>query len=64
MASNKMIDICKQNLILIKDKEIQKKCIQSLMEICASDFLIYEDELMLLQLIADHWGVYISKKND
>lgn len=64
MANTDMLSICKENLILIKDKEVQKKCIQSLMEICASDFLIYEDELMLLQLIADHWGVYISKKND
>ena len=62
MTNSNMIDICKKTLTQIKDKNIQKKCIQSLMEICASDFLIYEDELMLLQLVADNWGVYIPKK--
>ena len=56
-----MPDFCKNSLNFIKDKNVQKKCISSLMEICASDFLIYEDELMLVQLVADSWGVYIPK---
>lgn len=56
-----MPELCKNSLKIISDKDIQKKCITSLMEICASDFLIYEDELMLLQLVADNWGVYIPK---
>ena len=33
----------------------------SLSELCAADHIIYEDELMLLQLVAEEWGRFIKK---
>ena len=60
-SNKKMPEICREELKKIKSPQIQKKCIQTLTQLCAADYMIYEDELMLLQLVADEWGMFIEK---
>ena len=59
-SSNKDIPkICREELKKIKSKELQNECLVTLAELCAADYMIYEDELMLLQLVADEWGRFV-----
>ena len=59
-----MPQICRQELKNIKTKSLQKECLKSLAAVCAADFILYEDELMLLQLIAEEWGMFIKELNE
>ena len=56
-----MPEICREELRRIQSKDLQKECLATLAQLCAADFMIYEDELLLLQLVAEEWGMYIEK---
>ena len=60
-TKNEIPNICKEELKKIKSESLQEKCLETLAELCAADHIIYEDELMLLQIIAEEWGRFIKK---
>lgn len=60
-TKNDIPNICRDELKKIKSNSLQEKCLVSLSELCAADHIIYEDELMLLQLVAEEWGRFIKK---
>jgi uncharacterized tellurite resistance protein B-like protein len=49
---------CLNTLRLIKDEDLRKKALKSLTNLAAADFILHEDEMLLLQLISDEWGMY------
>ena len=49
---------CLNTLRLIKDEDLRKKTLKSLTNLAAADFILHEDEMLLLQLISDEWGMY------
>jgi len=49
---------CLGALQLIKDENLRKKTLRSLTNLAAADFILHEDEMLLLQLISDEWGMY------
>ena len=42
----------------IKSKEDREKSLQALSDLATADYILHEDEVLLLQLIADEWGMY------
>ena len=60
-SKKSMPEICREELKRIQSKDLQKECLTTLAQLCAADFMIYEDELLLLQLVAEEWGMYIEK---
>ena len=60
-TKNEIPNICREELKKIKSESLQEKCLVTLAELCAADHIIYEDELMLLQLVAEEWGRFIQK---
>tara|TARA_B100001093_G_scaffold463702_1_gene479992 strand:- start:7 stop:357 length:351 start_codon:yes stop_codon:yes gene_type:complete len=60
-TKNEIPNICREELKKIKSTSLQEKCLVTLAELCAADHIIYEDELMLFQLIAEEWDRYIQK---
>lgn len=61
ISKNDIPTICRHELKKIESKELQEKCLTTLAQLCAADHVIYEDELMLLQLVAEEWGRYFQK---
>lgn len=51
-------DQCLELVTQIKDDEKRKATLRLLAELAASDFVLHEDEILLLQIIADEWGMY------
>jgi|TARA_B110000971_G_C19713522_1_gene365352 uncharacterized tellurite resistance protein B-like protein len=49
---------CLKALQLIKDENLRQKTLKSLTNLAAADFILHEDEMLLLQLISDEWGMY------
>jgi uncharacterized tellurite resistance protein B-like protein len=49
---------CLETVKLIKDENLRNTTIKLLSSLAAEDFIIHEDEMMLLQLIADEWKMY------
>lgn len=60
-TKNEIPNICREELKKIKSESLQEKCLVTLAQLCAADHIIYEDELMLLQLVAEEWGRFIQK---
>jgi ADP-glucose pyrophosphorylase len=54
-------DTCLELIKLIKDSNHRNKTIKLLSGLVAEDFIIHHEEMMLLQLIADEWGMYQQK---
>ncbi len=54
---------CLETLKLITDKELRNTTLKLLSSLAAEDFIIHEDEMMLLQLIADEWKMYKTSLN-
>ena len=52
---------CLKALQLIKDENLRQKTLKSLTNLAAADFILHEDEMLLLQLISDEWGMYQHK---
>jgi uncharacterized tellurite resistance protein B-like protein len=52
---------CLSALQLIRDEDLRKKTLKSLTNLAAADFILHEDEILLLQLISDEWGMYQHK---
>tara|TARA_B110000971_G_C19561733_1_gene299072 strand:+ start:138 stop:497 length:360 start_codon:yes stop_codon:yes gene_type:complete len=52
---------CLNALQLIEDEDLRKKTLKSLTNLAAADFILHEDEILLLQLISDEWGMYQHK---
>ena len=51
--------LCRESIKLIDDVNIRNKSIKLLMEMAAADLIIHEDELLLLELIASEWEMYV-----
>ena len=51
--------LCRESIKLINDVNIRNKSIKLLMEMVAADLIIHEDELLLLELIASEWEMYV-----
>jgi len=51
--------LCRESIKLINDVNIRNKSIKLLMEMAAADLIIHEDELLLLELIASEWEMYV-----
>ena len=49
---------CLETLKLIKDENLRNTTLKLLSSLAAEDFIIHEEEMMLLQLIADEWKMY------
>ena len=58
--SDSLVSSCKFALSLITDTGLQNKTIELLSELAATDHIIHENELLVLQLIAENWGMYKS----
>jgi uncharacterized tellurite resistance protein B-like protein len=52
---------CLKALQLIKDENLRQTTLKSLTNLAAADFILHEDEMLLLQLISDEWGMYQHK---
>ena len=52
---------CLNALQLIKDENLRNRTLKSLTNLAAADFILHEDEILLLQLISDEWGMYQHK---
>lgn len=53
--------ICLEALKEIKLREDREKSLQALSDLAAADYILHEDEMLLLQIIADEWGMYKKK---
>ena len=53
--------ICLRVLKEIKITEEREKSLRALSDLAAADYILHEDEMLLLQLIADEWGMYKKK---
>ena len=51
-------DACLETIRLIKDSNQRNIALKLLSSLAAEDFIIHQEEMMLLQLIADEWGMY------
>lgn len=49
---------CLELVTQINDKTKREKTLKLLAELTAADFVLHEDEMLLLQIIADEWGMY------
>lgn len=49
---------CLETLKLIKDENLKNTTLKLLSSLAAEDFIIHEEEMMLLQLVADEWKMY------
>lgn len=52
---------CLETIRLIKESNQRNKALKLLSSLAAEDFIIHQEEMMLLQLIADEWGMYQQK---
>lgn len=52
---------CLKVLKSIKDKGLREKTLTLLANLTSADFILHEDEMLMLQLIADEWGMYKQK---
>lgn len=57
---NSLVKNCKSAIALIGLNDLRKKTLELLSELAASDHIIHENELLVLQLIAEEWGMYRS----
>ena len=53
--------ICLEVLKDIKSKDDRENALRALSDLAAADYILHEDEMLLLQLIADEWGMYRKK---
>lgn len=51
-------DQCLEVVHQITDREQRKTALKLLAELTAADYVLHEDEMLLLQIIADEWGMY------
>jgi len=52
---------CLKVLKSIKEKNLREKTLTLLANLTSADFILHEDEMLMLQLIADEWGMYKQK---
>ena len=55
---NNMVATCLIYIKKIKSKKLRNKTLTLLVELAAEDHILHEDEMMLLALIAEEWGMY------
>jgi len=60
-SKNTYKEECLKVLKIIKDEELRKKTLTLLTNLASADFILHEDEILFLQLIADEWGMYKQK---
>jgi uncharacterized tellurite resistance protein B-like protein len=58
LDKNNFKSSCIETLKLIKDENLRNTTLKLLSSLAAEDFMIHEEEMMLLQLIADEWKMY------
>ena len=49
---------CLELVNQIKNQDQRERALKLLAELTAADFVLHEDEMLLLQIIADEWGMY------
>lgn len=49
---------CLELVNQIKNQDQRERTLKLLAELTAADFVLHEDEMLLLQIIADEWGMY------
>jgi len=55
---------CLEILKKISNEENRKTALKALSDLAAADYIIHEDEILLLQLIADEWGMYKKRLSE
>ena len=51
-------DLCMETVDLIKDPILRKEALSELTNLAAADFILHEDEMFLLQIIAEKWNMF------
>ena len=54
------IDMCVDTIEPIKDLETRKLTLSMLAQLSLADFILHEDEVITLELIAEKWDMYIN----
>ena len=54
------IDMCVDTIEPIKDLETRKLTLSMLAQLSLADFILHEDEVITLELIAEKWEMYIN----
>lgn len=49
---------CLEILTEIKEQKDREYALRLFTQLVAADYILHEDEMLLLQLIADEWGMY------
>ena len=62
--NNDFIGLCKECLILISNKELKNKSLKILSALSTADFILHENEIVLLELAAKEWGMTGKKLNE
>ena len=63
-SSEDFISICKQCLSLITNQEIKNKSLKILAELSTADFILHENEIVMLELAAKEWGMTGKSLNE
>ena len=54
------IDMCVDTIEPIKDLETRKLTLSMLAQLSLADFILHEDEVITLELIAEKWDMYVN----
>ena len=55
---------CIETLSLIEDNELRKKTLSQLTNLATADYILHEDEMLLIQIIAEKWNMFQESINE
>lgn len=55
--TNDFISLCRECLSMITNKELKNKSLKILSSLSTADFILHENEIVLLELAAKEWGM-------
>ncbi len=59
-SDENFVDMCLETLENIQDEDTRKTTLTMLAQLSMADFILHEDEIITLELIADKWGMLVS----
>ncbi|MDB2349882.1 TerB family tellurite resistance protein, partial [Alphaproteobacteria bacterium] len=59
-SDENFVDMCLETLEKIQDEDTRKTTLTMLAQLSMADFILHEDEIITLELIADKWGMLVS----
>jgi len=59
-SDENFVDMCVESLENIQDEDTRKTTLSMLAQLSMADFILHEDEIITLELIADKWGMLVS----